>query len=37
MKQMETNLQKLHVQEKIWRGHNSDVICCVLLYLNDDK
>ncbi len=35
--EMQTNFQKLHVERKIWKGHNRDEICCVFLCVNDDK
>jgi hypothetical protein len=27
--EMQTNLRKLHVQRKIWKGHNQNAICWV--------
>jgi hypothetical protein len=27
--EMQTKLQKLHVQKKIWKGHNQNAICWV--------
>jgi len=28
--EMQTNLQKLHIQRKIWKVHNRNAICCIL-------
>jgi hypothetical protein len=35
--EMEFFFQTLHVQRKIWRGHNKNAICWVLYCVNDDK
>ncbi len=34
---MKKNLQKLHVQRKIWRGHNIIFLCWAFYYVNDGK
>lgn len=34
---MQINFQKLHVERKIWKGHNRNEICCVFVCVNDDK
>jgi hypothetical protein len=34
---MEKNLQTLHNQRKIWRGHNNNAICWAFYCVNDDK
>jgi hypothetical protein len=35
--EMEKNFQTLHVQNKIWRGHNRNAICWVFYCVSDDK
>jgi hypothetical protein len=34
---IQTNLQKLHIQRKIWRCHNKNAICWVFFCVNNDK
>jgi hypothetical protein len=34
---MKKNLQKLHVQRKIWRGHNINSLCWAFYCVNDGK
>ncbi len=34
---MKKNLQKLHVQTKIWRGHNKNSLCWAFYCVNDGK
>ncbi len=35
--EMERNIQTLHIQRKIWRGHNMKSICWDFYCVNDDK
>jgi hypothetical protein len=35
--EMQTNFQKLHVERKIWKGHNKNEICSIFLSVIDDK
>jgi hypothetical protein len=35
--EMEMNLQTLHVQRKIWKGHNKNATCWAFCCMNDDK
>jgi hypothetical protein len=34
---MKKNLQRLHVQRKIWRGHNRNSLCWAFYCVNDGK
>jgi hypothetical protein len=34
---MKKFLQRLHVQRKIWRGHNRNSLCWAFDYVNDGK
>jgi hypothetical protein len=35
--EMERNIQTLHIQNKKWRGHNTNVICWASYCVNHDK